>query len=775
MTLRRQHFESLSIKDLLLARDIYHYHLMNKANVVGTAIGRYLIRDTDLWPKDLGSDRHAQVSGKKGVRTFNNSHVRSYSWPCVLVLVDTWLNEDTFNSAGQAHPTDMVPSALFLEDGRSVPVCVVKVEEVPCNDTAAISQMQWPDHIIGGGYPLIIESQGESHVASVGCLVTDGHTKFALTNRHVAGKPGDIIQTLWHGRPTRIGVTSRHQLTHLPFTEVYPEFVSRKTYANLDIGLIEIDDARVWTSEIADIGPIGDMEDINVSTLSLDLIDQPVEAFGSASGKLSGKIKALFYRYKTTAGYDYVTDLLIAPDGPRQTIAGDSGTIWVIPPDPKDSTTTLPRPFAVQWGAQSFSDGDNRNQYHFALASSLNNICRLLNVDLLQAHNVGAGVTWGSTGHYTIGAYACDLLGNADLKKLMIANKERISFDNEAGGLNPKDISQKLRDAKKNGEFVPLADVPDIIWKNNPKDVKGGRDTVHGGHGWTGPEHPNHFADIDEVLPDDGNPGAGKSMIQLSTNPAWMDVDKWLDYFTRLEHTKGGDQGLLPFRVWQIYKEMVTFLDQKDIPSFLTAAGILSHYVGDACQPLHSSMYSDGYSDPEHTTTTTNTHVRGRHAGEDFQKKSWPGQGVHGTYEDGMVDKYSSELYDAVVKLGKPAKLSTVTGGQAAGQLVVDLMRNAQKKLPPKKIIDAYIDAGGKKNNTTYKALYDACGKLTAELWLMGASTLAALWESAWNEGNGSKLPKSGIREYQPDELMELYQDPGFLKSYYLADIKEAL
>ena len=38
------HFRSLSLKDLLEARETYHWHLMNKANVVGTAVGAYLIR-----------------------------------------------------------------------------------------------------------------------------------------------------------------------------------------------------------------------------------------------------------------------------------------------------------------------------------------------------------------------------------------------------------------------------------------------------------------------------------------------------------------------------------------------------------------------------------------------------------------------------------------------------------------------------------------------------------------------------------------------------------
>jgi len=40
-------FNMLSLEDLLRARDFFHLHLMHKANVVGTAVGRYLIRKTD--------------------------------------------------------------------------------------------------------------------------------------------------------------------------------------------------------------------------------------------------------------------------------------------------------------------------------------------------------------------------------------------------------------------------------------------------------------------------------------------------------------------------------------------------------------------------------------------------------------------------------------------------------------------------------------------------------------------------------------------------------
>jgi hypothetical protein len=762
----RPNFQSLSIKDLLQARDQYHYQLMNKANVAGTAIGLYLIRTSDPYPTAAVKADTAVQKGKEP-RTFENSSVREYSWPCVLVMVREWVDAWDFHVDGKVPPEEMVPKSLELPDGRSVPVCVVQVIEGETNDEPVLSQLQWPTHVIGGGYPLLVHSQGEDHFASVGCLVSDGHTTYALTNRHVAGNPGAVIHTLLHGSPVPIGTTSTKQLTRLSFSDVYTEYPSRKTYTNLDVGLIEVDDAKMWTSDITGIGPIGEMQDLNESSLSLDLIDQPVEAFGSASGLLQGKIQALFYRYKTAAGYDYVTDLLIAPADPKasQTRLGDSGTVWLIPGDTPDE---LPRPLAVEWGAQTYMAGGELNRFHFTLASSLCNICQLLDVQLVQAHNTGASVTWGSTGHYTIGAYACDLLRNTKLKDLMNQNTDRISFDLGESGLDPKDIATKLHDAKVNGEFVPLADVPDIIWKNNPKDVTGGRDTEHGGHGWTGPEHPNHFADVDEPLPE-GDPNAGKTMIDLCTTTAQLTADYWLDYYVACGHKQKGQHGLLPFRVWQIYGAMVKSLQEGKVGEFLAAAGILSHYVGDACQPLHSSMYSDGYSDQ---TSTTTVHKRD---GSDAEKTIWNGMGVHGTYEDGMVDKYASDLFAKVKALGDPAALPLIEGGANAGLCVVDLMRKSQQELPPNKIIETYIKAGGKKNNTTYAALFKACGDETAQLWLNGAAVLASLWDSAWSEATEVHIADIDIREYTEKEMQALYQSADFLPSYYLDEIGDKL
>ncbi len=86
-------FEQLSLKDLLDARDLYHIHLMKHPKVVATAIGRYRIRQADDWPSARGPGK----PGKKGRRTLENSEIRPYSWPAVLVFVEEWLAATEFS------------------------------------------------------------------------------------------------------------------------------------------------------------------------------------------------------------------------------------------------------------------------------------------------------------------------------------------------------------------------------------------------------------------------------------------------------------------------------------------------------------------------------------------------------------------------------------------------------------------------------------------------------------------------------------------------------
>src|SRR6185436_11528361 len=70
-------FSSLSLKDLLEARDMFHYHLMNKKNVVATAVGLYRMRKIDP------PDQYPKPTPKAPRRTLFNSAIRPNSWPCV--------------------------------------------------------------------------------------------------------------------------------------------------------------------------------------------------------------------------------------------------------------------------------------------------------------------------------------------------------------------------------------------------------------------------------------------------------------------------------------------------------------------------------------------------------------------------------------------------------------------------------------------------------------------------------------------------------------------
>src|SRR4030095_9556334 len=217
-----RNFAALSTKDLLDARDQYHWHLIHKKNVVGTAIGLYYIRTDDDWPsrthvvaEDMQRRRAPPPRRAKGKRTFENSEIREYSWPCVLVLVKAWHEPEEFGKPGLDYD-DLVPKTLYLPDGRTVPVCVVCVDPVEAEQDL-LPGWNWPEGLLGGGFPLISRAQGVEHIASVGCLVTDGHQIYALTNRHVAGPKGHPVETIRRGRTIKMGEARRVQVTRRPF------------------------------------------------------------------------------------------------------------------------------------------------------------------------------------------------------------------------------------------------------------------------------------------------------------------------------------------------------------------------------------------------------------------------------------------------------------------------------------------------------------------------------------------------------------------------------
>ena len=130
--------------------------------------------------------------------------------------------------------------------------------------------------------PLSVNIQQQEHFGSVGCLVTDGHLTYALTSRHVCGEPGTPVSSLLREGERVIGRASSKQLTRKPFSQVYPEFSGRKSYVNLDVGLVALDDVNAWTKNVFRLPPVGHLADMYEQSLTLRLIDQPVVAYGAA-------------------------------------------------------------------------------------------------------------------------------------------------------------------------------------------------------------------------------------------------------------------------------------------------------------------------------------------------------------------------------------------------------------------------------------------------------------------------------------------------------------
>jgi hypothetical protein len=745
----RRGYASLSIKDLLDARDAYHVYLSSLENVAATAIGRYLIHEDDWFAKHPpGSAKPPGYRKPTSPRTLANSVIRPWSWPAVLVFVKKW---EPRAKLGE----NAVPQTLFLPDGRVIPVCVIEAK--PDTEPAPNLPVPFPTTpLIGGGYMCLRQSQGEELFGTIACLVRKGGTYYALTNRHVAGGEGDIVRAYLSGQFRPVGTTSRFALDRLPMTEVFPAWPCNKSLLTLDAGLVRIDDISDWTSQSFGIGEIGDVFDATEASLTLDLIGTPVRAFSTISGSSEGEIRALFFKYESLGGFEYVTDVLIAPrqratrkgdDGQPFTRPGDSGSLWFydpgadeeaikanrdleqppVPPAERGARAPRLRPVAMQWGGERMSlPGGTKGSY--ALATFLSSICRALDAEVDRKWSIGHEEYWGKIGHFTIGFKACDhVFGN--LGTLMKKNQLRIGF-----------ADAKLSDTftVDRDKFVPLADVPDYLW-------------IFG----RGPnEAIQHFADID-IQDIDGN----ASMLErCAADPKNISATKWKAYFDGFAaHNVGPEEGTLPFRVWQIYDAMVDYVTNADLIHFVAAAGVLAHYIGDASQPLHSSFMHHGF--PPMTKVNGRDYPLPRTSQEFKDFKETKAAEIHAIYEQTMLEVEPAQalvLVDKRIDSMTAPKLPAQVKGHDAAIQAIRLMHDAQARLSPRDIINA--DDPDETNKNRAKALWNNSTIRSATVKCLADSveTLVALWKAAWKAGGGSSIPKSKLVAFKEEDLMEI-------------------
>ncbi|WDF57180.1 hypothetical protein [Mucilaginibacter sp. KACC 22063] len=703
-------FRFLSLKDLLDAREAFHVHLMNKENVIGTAVGKY---------------RRRSSGNPAGAKTLDNTYIDDSSWPCLLVFVEKWLTPEEFRRSPVLD--GFIPSTVYLPDGREVPVCVIEASSCDAStDLVSPEELAFPSDYIGGGYPLVIQSQGVERIASIGCIVSDGHSYYALTNRHVTGPAGTTVYTKLKGTLVPIGKSAGKQVGNVFFEKVYEGWRSANLVVNADVGLIEITDLNFWKTDIFGLGELGKLVDLNTSNLSLNLIGSPAEAYGCISGHLRGEIAALFYRYKSVGGLEYVCDFLIGPGDKvvgLDTRHGDSGTIWTIPIT--EPAGKVYRPLAVQWGQHCFVSGGQARKHTYALATCLSNVLRLLEVDIVAGWNTEADYTWGELGHYTIANLATSLVKNIELKTLLQNHLSLITFEQ---GILKKDTSVKK--ARQQISYTPLADVPDLVWK------------IRGGEYQRPLENPNHFADMDKT------DSKGQTLLELCSGSGqdmqYLTPQDWLSYYADPD-VKDPSKGILPFRAWQIFLKMVEFAGKGDRAAYLAAAGILAHYIGDACQPLHISYMFNGKPSTGGKS----------------------GEGVHEAFEAKLVNRYNDEIMTAAQALAARAELITLRSGKEAAAATVQLMKDTFETIAPEEIVDAYIASP----QDFVTSFYASTGKtVLPKLFSAGATTLASLWNSAWTLGRGSQNI-TNLAGITGDDVKVLYERPDFLPSVNIHEI----
>jgi len=212
---------------------------------------------------------------------------------------------------------------------------------------------------------------------------------------------------------------------------------------------------------------------------------------------------------------------------------------------------------------------------------------------------------------------------------------------------------------------------------------------------------------------------------------------------------------------------MVIFASKGQVAEFVCAAGVLTHYLGDACQPLHISKLHDG--DPDRPVSRTVHHQNGtvEHVQDPL------GKGVHAAYEDEMVNANRDELVKKLKQTPKATAAERITNGFQAAKLTIKLMRDTFTRLPPASIVQRFLDFDGTKKERAAD-FWSAFGAKTIRCMQSGTHTLAVLWESAWAQGSGETKVTSTAK-LDEDDAMKTCRNRDFLKSCSIESIGEVL
>lgn len=324
---------------------------------------------------------------------------------------------------------------------------------------------------------------------------------------------------------------------------------------------------------------------------------------------------------------------------------------------------------------------------------------------------------WGERAHHAIGR--------------MAALRITLGVDRKGLSLEEARLYRSLEKFYRNKavEMGHVSNIPDIHWKGLDKKTRA-------------ENFPTHFLDADALVP----------ASEVASLP--LDYRKFLKRFHGKPNRIDGKKldvyrnGTLPWRAQQLYDLMVQAFKKakkadpgspvykKAVRSALTYGGLLSHFVGDASQPLHFSYDYDGYR-----------------AGNG---------GIHRYFEveivnilgPGLEVQVYEKMSGAAERFGLEQKLRALPEKHKVCGLMLALGQDSLEVLPKLFKIDTRVAVRRKSQDKTPAERVppeEAVPKfkdMIEDRVALGAAVLARLWRSAWEDGGKPDLAPAHFYDY---------------------------
>ncbi len=220
---------------------------------------------------------------------------------------------------------------------------------------------------------------------------------------------------------------------------------------------------------------------------------------------------------------------------------------------------------------------------------------------------------------------------------------------------------------------------------------------------WRGAGHadegPNHFLDLDAL-----------------GQPPFDDIAHDEAEHRRRLGQKAAQEGRVPWRVSEVYADLVAAFRARDAAAVLRQAAILGHYVADAHVPLHAVQNYDG---------------------QDSGQK-----GLHARWESVLVERFEQQLEAQVVpgaalRVDDPISfvLDTLRASfaESKGVFASDLACRGAYDLADTRPDDRYDDA-------YYSKMYVREERRLVERLTASAQSIGGLWRSAWEDAGRPAL-----------------------------------